>query len=232
MVDNRPVIGMIMLDTVFPRIPGDVGNPETFPFPVAYRMVSGASPKRVVKEADPALLMPFTEAARALADDGARAIVTSCGFLAMFQRELAAAVDVPVYSSSLLQIPMARAVIRSDQTVGVLTADAGALTPRHFAGVGVTDIPKAIVGMESRPEFSAVFLGGKKTIDSDACRREMVSAARELIHRYPTTGAVVMECTNMPPYARDVQATLNRPVFDAATLVHYARDAAVRTAFS
>jgi hypothetical protein len=122
-------------------------------------------------------------------------------------------------------------VIRSDQTVGVLTADAGALTPRHFAGVGVTDIPKAIVGMESRPEFSAVFLGGKRTIDAAACRREMVSAARDLVHRYPATGAVVMECTNMPPYAKDVQAAVNRPVFDAATLVRYARDAALRPAF-
>ena len=86
-----------MLDTVFPRIPGDIGNAATFSFPVRYKVVKGASPQRVVKEADTRLLEPFIEAARSLEKEGVKAIGTSCGFLAIFQRELADAVDIPVF---------------------------------------------------------------------------------------------------------------------------------------
>src|SRR5450830_1704998 len=99
------LIGIIMLDTVFPRIPGDVGNATTFPFPVRYKRVNGASVKRVVKEADPQLLQPFIEAAQELEMEGVKAITTSCGFLVMFQKQIADAVKIPVLTSSLLQVP-------------------------------------------------------------------------------------------------------------------------------
>ncbi|HHY91802.1 MAG TPA: aspartate/glutamate racemase family protein, partial [Firmicutes bacterium] len=101
------ILGIIMLDTRFPRLPGDVGNAATFPFPVRYEVVQGASPLRVVQEADPALLQPFIRAAQALQAAGVQAIATSCGFLALWQAELAAAVKVPLVTSSLLQVPLA-----------------------------------------------------------------------------------------------------------------------------
>ncbi len=157
---HDPAIGIIMLDTVFPRIPGDVGNQHTFSFPVRYRVVKGASPHRVVKEADPLLLQPFIEAARELEKQGVKAIATSCGFLAIFHQELVNAVHVPVFSSSLLQVHLAQAIIRNDQKVGILTAHAQSLTERHFASVGIDQYPKAVIGMETAQEFTDVFIEG------------------------------------------------------------------------
>lgn len=230
MPDNRTPcapIGVIMLETAFPRIPGDVGNPQTFPFPVVYHAVAGASPRRVVKEADPALLVPFIEAARALERQGVRAIATSCGFLAVFQRQLADAVNVPVFASALLQIGLARNVIRHDQAVGIITADSGSLTAAHFAGVGISPMPAAIVGMPPAGEFAAVFLGGKKALDVARCRQEMQTAAADLVRRHPNTGSIILECTNMPPYAADIRQATGLPVFDVVSLIHLARRAVV-----
>ncbi len=228
---HDPAIGIIMLDTVFPRIPGDVGNQHTFSFPVRYRVVKGASPHRVVKEADPLLLQPFIEAARALEKQGVKAIATSCGFLAIFHQELVNAVHVPVFSSSLLQVHLAQAIIRNDQKVGILTAHAQSLTERHFASVGIDQYPKAVIGMETAQEFTDVFIEGKRDIDIDKCRREMVAAALQLIDTHTDVGAIILECTNMPPYAQDIQAAVQLPVFDVVTLINYAYAAVVQQGF-
>lgn len=224
-------IGIIMLDTVFPRIPGDVGNATTFDFPVVYKIVKGASISRVVKEADPALIEPFIQAAQELEKEGVGAIATSCGFLAIFQKELSAAVNIPVLSSSLLQVPMAHAIINPGQKVGILTARATSLTEKHFAGVGINGIPVAVHGMEQAHAFSSAFIEGEKSLDVEAARKEMVKEALTLQDKHPSIGAVVLECTNMPPYAKDVQAALNLPVFDVVTLINYAFSTLVRKEF-
>src|SRR4051794_18491291 len=137
-----------MLDTSFPRIPGDIGNATSFDFPVRYQVVKGASPDRLVLERDPSLLNPFIAGARDLERAGVRAITTSCGFLALFHRELADSVRVPVFSSALLQVPLVHAMLRRDQRVGILTAHSGALTEQHFVGVGWSSekIPIKVVG--------------------------------------------------------------------------------------
>jgi Asp/Glu/hydantoin racemase len=214
-------IGIIMLDTVFPRIPGDIGNPDTFSFPVHYKIVQGASPQRVVKEADVRLLEPFKEAARSLEQQGVKAIATSCGFLAIFHRELADAVDIPVFSSSLLQVHLAHAAINRRRKVGVLTARARSLTERHFRGVGVQDIPMVVMGMEDAEEFTGVFIEGKASLDKEKVRKEMVRAAEKLAKSHPEIGALVLECTNMPPYAKAVQEVLKVPVFDVVTMIRH-----------
>lgn len=221
-------IGIIMLDTVFPRIPGDVGNAGTFSFPVRYKIVKGASPQRVVKEADPTLLQPFIEAARELEKEGVRAITTSCGFLAIFQKQLAEAVNVPVFTSSLLQIHLVQNIISSRQKVGILTARAQSLTPRHFAGVGLEGLEAVVVGMDEAEEFSSTFVEGKPQLDVERCRGEMVEAAQKMVAENPMVGAIVLECTNMPPFARAIQQTVKLPVFDVVTLINYIHSAVVK----
>src|SRR5688572_32269566 len=94
-------LGILMLEARFPRIPGDMGNATTWPFPVLYRVVGGASPEKVVLEGARGLLADFVEAAHELVRNGAEAITTNCGFLSLFQSELAAAVNAPVATSSL-----------------------------------------------------------------------------------------------------------------------------------
>ncbi len=221
-------IGIMMLETGFPRIRGDIGNAETFDFPVLYQTVKGASPQRVVIDADPSLLQPFIKAAQALVQRGAQALSTSCGFLAMFHRELVEAVEVPVYTSSLLQVHTGQALLRKNQRVGILTAREQSLTHKHLAGVGIQHYPLALVGMEEADEFSNVFLGRKCTLDTAKCRRELVDAALKLTRLHPTVGAIVLECTNMPPFSEAIRQATGLPVFDVVTMLNYAYSTLVR----
>ncbi len=215
-------IGIIMLDTAFPRIPGDVGNASTFPFPVRYLTVSGASPQRVVKEADPALLQPFIEAAQRLERDGVRAIATSCGFLAIFHQELVNSVSIPVYSTSLLQVYTAYAVLNRKKIVGIITARSQSLTAGHLAGIGIEHIPTVIAGMDESPEFTSTFIEGKSSLNIEQVRKEMVETATKLVKEYPAVGALVLECTNMAPFSKDIQEAVGLPVFDVVTMIKYA----------
>jgi len=215
---ERPAIGILMLETTFPRIPGDIGNPETFSFPVIYKTVSGATPKKVVIDADAGLIEGFINAGRELAAQGVKAITTSCGFLALFHRQLVEALPVPVYTSSLLQVHLAGTVIHRNQKIGIITARKQSLTDAHLAGVSIQDYPLVVVGMEDAEEFSAVFIGGQQTLNETKCRREMQSAALKLVNVHPEVGAIVLECTNMPPYADTVRQSTGLPVFDAVTM--------------
>ena len=213
-------IGILVLDTVFPRIPGDIGHAGTFPFPVLYHKVRNASPARVVREGDPALLEGFVAGARTLEASGVLAITTSCGFLALFQRQLAEAVRVPVFTSALQLVPLVSRMLGPDRAVGVLTVDGLALGPRHLAGAGLTeDIRLVIRGLERGHAFTPVLLENETELDVEAARRENVEAAREMVERHPEVGAIVLECTNMPPYAAAIREATGLPVFDITTLV-------------
>jgi hypothetical protein len=221
---NKPLVGILMLETTFPRIKGDIGNPQTFSFPVRYQTVNGASPQKIVIDADAGLIEDFINAGKVLVAQGVKAITTSCGFLALFHRQLADALPVPVFTSSLLQVRLAQSVIRSNQKVGIITIRRQSLTGAHLAGVGIKDCPLAVVGMEDAQEFSAVFIGGKPTLNEAKCRQEMQSAADQLMREHPDIGAIVLECTNMPPYADTVRQVTGLPVFDAVTMVNYAHN--------
>lgn len=219
-------LGILMLDTRFPRLKGDIGNARTFPFPVRYKTVRGASPSRVVLERDPSLLEPFIAGARELEAEGVQAVTTSCGFLAIFQRELAAALGVPVFSSSLLQVPFLYALFGGRGKAGILTARAASLGEPHFEACGIRGIPLILGGMEESPEFSRVFLGwagdGRDApIDSARVERELAETARSLVEREPDIRFLVLECTNMPPFRRAIREACGRPVFDIVTLARY-----------
>ena len=219
-------VGILMLDTQFPRIAGDMGNATTFPFPVRYHRVAGASPERVVRGGAEGLLPAFVEGARALEREGVGAITTNCGFLVKFQRELAAAVKVPVFTSSLLLVPLVHRMLPPERQVGVLTVNSATLTPEHLDAAGIgPDVPLAIAGMEGEKEFTRVLLGDELELDVDLAREEHVRVARRLLTEHPDVGAIVLECTNMPPYAADIQRATGLPVFDVLSLVHLVHDA-------
>lgn len=215
------IIGILMLDTKFPRICGDIGNAGTFSFPVKYKKVTGATSQRVVREADPTLIRPFIEAAQELEKEGVAAITTSCGFLAIFQELLANAVNVPVFASSLLQVPLVYRMLNKGQKVGIMTASKPHLTKLHFEGVGAADIPIVIYGMEKEEEFPKVFLDQKETLDVSKVEKEMVEVAKLMISENSDIGAIVFECTNMPPFRKAVHEAVNLPVFDIVTLTNY-----------
>jgi hypothetical protein len=217
-------LGILMLDTRFPRPPGDVGNATTWPFPTQYRIVKGADTSRIMGQApDPTLLEPFVEAARDLEAHGVRAITTSCGFLAIFQRELAAAVSVPVLTSALLQVPIAARLLRPDQKVAVLTEQPH-LTERHFQGVGwsAQDVPVVLESLPPDAVFPTVFIGNSLECDTDVLEREMVELARRTVRDHPEVGALVLECTNFVPYSQAMRRATGLPVYDLYTLVMWA----------
>jgi Asp/Glu/hydantoin racemase len=218
-------VGILILDTKFPRIPGDIGNARTFPFPVRYHRVRGATSDLVVRRGAEGLLAAFVEGARQLEREGVGAITTSCGFLVKFQRELAGAVGVPVLTSSLLMVPLVARMLAPGRRVGIITVNAATLGPEHLAGAGIgPDVPLTVVGMEGEKEFSRVLLGDELELDVDVAREEHVRVARRLVAD-PGIGAIVLECTNMPPYADDVRRETGLPVFDILSLVTMAHSA-------
>ena len=211
-------LGIVMLDTRFPRPLGDIGNPGTFAFPIRYRTVRGASPRRVVVERDPSLLAPFIDAARALEREGASAITTSCGFLALFQREMAEALRVPVWTSSLLLVAAIEERLDAGRRVGVVSADAASLTGEHLRAVGAS-VDTPVEGLAVGSAFRATLLDDRAELDGDEASRATVAAALRLVARRPDVAEIVLECTNLPPYADAVRAATGLPVHDITTLI-------------
>src|SRR5205814_1806086 len=160
-------VGILMLETRFPRIPGDMGNAETWPFPVLYKVVPGALPRRVVCERAEGLLDDFLAAAAELVRLGADGITTTCGFLSLYQREIAAHVGVPVATSSLMQIPFIERVLPPGKRVGVITISAVSLTEEHLVAAGA-DPKTAVVGTDNGREFSRVIINDEERLDAAA----------------------------------------------------------------
>ena len=212
------MLGVLMLETRFERLPGDIGHPATFDFPVRYFVVRGASARRVVGRTDPALLVPFVEAGRALVAAGADAITTSCGFLVLFQQALQEALAVPVWTSSLLLVAPLEAALAHGRRVGIVTVDAAALGAEHLHAAGAApDTP--IEGLAPGCAFQRCLLDGEPALDAEAACAETVAAAARLAARRPEIGALVLECTNMPPYADAVRRATGLPVHDLTTLL-------------
>jgi len=212
-------LGILMLEARFPRIPGDMGNALTWPFPVQYRVVRGATPERVVLNGAAGLLPDFLAAAADLVDLGCEAITTNCGFLALFQKELAAHVRVPVATSSLIQAPWVQATLPPGKRVGVISVSAGSLTPRHLEAAGVPP-GTPIAGTENGREFFRVLIKAEKEdMDVALAAQDILDAGRTLLQSHPDIGAIVLECTNMPPYAHALREATGLPVFDIYSLI-------------
>jgi hypothetical protein len=219
-------LGLLMLQTRFPRPPGDIGHPHTFAFPVRRVVVGGADPQRVVREEATGLVERFIDVARALVADGACSIGTSCGFLALHQCALSAALPVPVATSSLLQCAWLASVLPSGRKPGIVTIDKAALSPAHLAAVGVPP-GTPIEGVDPQGEFATRLLNDEPTLDLERAEAEVVAAAVRLTQTHPDVGAIVLECTNMPPYAAAVARATQRPVYDVVTLLNWLWSGAV-----
>ena len=222
-------IGILCLETYYGKVPGHIRNATTFDFPVVYKVVNGFTPKKVVDEADPSLLEPFIEAARELEQEGVRAITSSCGFLVLFQRELADSVSVPVYISGLIQVPMVHCMLRRDQKVGIFAAKKNKLTEEHLRAVGADAVPVCIAGMDEQEEFCDVIIDGKrKELNMDRLEKEVLSVVDILVRENPDMGALVLECTDLVPFAHLIQQRADVPIFDIITLTNMVYEAVLR----
>jgi hypothetical protein len=225
LADGMPevaALGIIMLNTRFPRVVGDIGNPETFAFPVRYRIVEQATVDRVVRAdgLSAALVDGFVAAAHELAAAGVAGLTTSCGFVAICQNELARRCPLPMVASSLCQVPLVQAALPAGRRVGVITIDARKLTPAHLAAVGApADTP--FVGTEGGAELTRVIERDLQELDPAKASQDVLDAGEALVAKAPDVGAIVLECTNMAPYARALALHLGLPVFDILSLLEW-----------
>lgn len=211
---QQPFLGILMLDTQFPRPPGDIGNADTWAqlgIPVRMLKVVGASPAKIVQDADPRFVQPFVDAAKALEGEGAALIATSCGFLAAYQTLLAASVGVPVVSSSLLQCADLPAP-------GIVTIAAASLSPRILQAAGVP-AGTPVQGVSPGGEFATRILRNEPQMDIAQAEADVVAAAIALQQAHPHIQSIALECTNMPVYRDAVAEATGLPTFDVVSLL-------------
>lgn len=224
-------VGVLMLDCNIPFIPGDVGNASTYDFPVQYLLVPGATGDAVVTRQDPALVPAFIAGAKQLVAQGVRAITGDCAYMGAYQKSVAEAVDVPVFLSSLMQVPLALSMLRELEKLAVIVANATTVSDRLLRPVGITEELAArcyIKGMEDKKHFSDTFLHETGELDIAAVEAEMVEAALEVLRDDPSVSAFLLECSDMPPYSAAIQAATGLPVFDWIGFINYVHHAVVR----
>ena len=225
MPDPDAPLGILMLDTRFPRPVGDGGNPLSYPFPAVVRRVEGASVARAVRGDPVVLLDAFIRGGEALVAQGCAAIVTTCGFLVPLQEALSRALPVPIGTSALTECVRVEVGLPPGQRVGVLSIAASALTPAHYRAARLA--PDTPVGSLEGGAFARAILGNGTGLDMEAARREHVAGARDLVARHPEVGAIVLECANMPPHAEAISQATGRPVHSILTLAARLREEAL-----
>jgi hypothetical protein len=215
----KPTLGVIMSDTHFRRPVGDVGNADSYDCPVIFHIARGVTSEMMVRAVPNAqLLATYLEGALALQARGAGVVTTTCGFLACLQEPIAAKLDVPFVSSSLLQIPMVHRLMGG--RVGIITADDAALTRAHLAAAGVDEsLPLAIAGLQRYPDFAEPVLRGKGDMDLAEVESCVLAAADGLLRDWPDITAFVLECHNLPPFSAALGARTGKPVFDILSLL-------------
>ena len=215
-------IGVIMLESRFPRLVGDIGNAKTFSFPVKYEIVKGYKPHNVVLELSLDDVKPFVKAAQQLEEHGVKAITTSCGFLALFQEEIAKCISIPFFSSALILLPFVSKMI-GDRKVLVVTANSDSLTKDHLVAVcGVLndDCKYDIVGTQKLNTFTNFTVQNWNAVDAQECENDLLNVINDAFIKNDY-GAILLECTNMPPFSDVIRKQFNVPVFDIVSLMNF-----------
>ncbi len=225
-------VGILYLDECwYPVLPGNVANLSTYDFPVRLKVVPNCNQARI-HAGDPTLLEEIIKAAKELESEGARAISAACGFFGNFQDKVAAAVNIPVYLSSIVQVPWIKTGLKPTQKIGMLTADAYGITPSLFKSCGTDDPSICIVKDLGRlPEFSAI-IESRGYFNNEKVRQEVVEAAVNMVAENPDIGAILLECSDLPPYAADIQKAVKMPVFDFISMIRWVHFATSQKPYS
>lgn len=212
-------VGILMVQSTFRRYLGDIGNAQTWTFPVQYKVVEGAIPSKMTDLHNSSLLEPFKRAADELIASGVDGITTTCGFLSIYQRELADYCSVPVATSSLLQVPMVERMLPTGKRVGILTYNGDVLNGPYLDAVGIAqDTP--VMGVPQDSSFVRWIKEGDNSVTFETLRAEVLATARRMVEQNPDVGALVLECTNLAPFSADISDALGIPVYDTLTMVN------------
>lgn len=230
-VSYGEAIGIILLENYVPFVPGDVANATTYSFPVRFRRVDGFTVERIFRH-DMTLLSDVLDAARDLQREGVRAITGDCGFMVIYQKELAAQLKIPIFMSSLLQIPFMEHLIADEHKIGIVTASATSLDDSVLKAAGASDPGRlAVRGLEHTEHFAKAVIDEIGELDTERVEKEVVSAARQLVADEPATRLILLECSLLPPYGAAVQDAVGLPVFDFVTMINHVFTAVVKRRF-
>ena len=226
-------IGILLIDCSTPFIPGDVGNASTYDFPVLYKKVPEVTLERLIDQGDESLIDNIIDAAKELERMGVRAITSDCGYMVRYQEKVAAAVNIPVILSSLVQLPLLERSIGPNQKIGIICANKKRLTPELLEISGLNSPSNVVIfGLEHQPNFRAPILDETGTLEPTKIQKEVVAVAANMIEAHPEVGPILLECSNLPPYANTVQQSTGRLVFDFTTLINLYFGAATRKPFT
>ena len=224
-------LGILVLDDAYPGFPGDVRNASAFPYPIQYEITEGVNCYTLVCEDDKTpCLEPIKRAAKNLERMGCRAIAAECGYFAYFQKDVAGYLDIPVFMSSLLQVPFIQQVIGPKKMVGIVCAQKRFLTETHLQNVGIDLNSNFIIaGAQDEygcPEFDNLWDHEKRPecpeIYYDKAEKDIVRTCVDFCKTNPNIRAIMLECTGMQPFARAIQREIDLPVFSWGTLLDYA----------
>ncbi|MEN8244243.1 MAG: aspartate/glutamate racemase family protein [Thermodesulfobacteriota bacterium] len=231
-VSSGEAIGILLLDTCVPFIPGDVANATTYSFPVRFQRVPGFTVARALAK-DPTVFDELLLAAKSLARQGVRAITGDCGFMGIHQQNLARELDIPVFLSSLIQLPFIGAIVGRNAKVGVITADSASLNTDLLTAVGVSDTSNLVItGLQDQPNFRKFALEETGILDTEAVEEEVVTTARRIKTDHKKVRALLLECSLLPPYGAAIQAAVNLPVFDYITMINFVFSAVVKREYN
>lgn len=227
-MEGEGFVGILSLDTAFPRVLGDAGNVDSYPMPARVKIVKDVDSTDIVRNGHlpTKTIDKFSDAAKELEQEGARAIVSTCGFLVTAQQKIASAVNIPVMVSSLSLYVSVKSVIDSNLKIGIVTASKANLGKAAFKAAGIDADKIEVVGLEDCREFHDVFLVPKDLqkhfINTGAVETALLDKIRNLLKSSSDIGALIFECGNLPPYSKKVQQEIGLPVYtilDAADLM-------------
>lgn len=212
-------IGVLKLNTNFPRLTGDIGNPDSFNFPVRYITVESAVPANitVADKLPDSIQNEFIAATDALVETDVSIITTTCGFLSTMQQSLASRSKIPVICSALELLPLLVSIHGSAHRIGVLTFNKETLNEIHTSGV----TPAAIEGLLPTDHLRKVISEDLVDIDEKTALENVTSACARLIASAPQTSAILLECTNLSPYKHTLKEQFRLPVYDVVDAVHW-----------
>jgi len=201
---------------------GNSTNPKSYTYPVDMRHIEGACTETIINHPSDEVCNRFIEVGKEMQAEGIKAITGSCGFNAIFQKRVSEALDIPVFLSSLLQVPFAAQIIPPNKKVAVMTAYGSALTADHFEYCGWKDMSRIIVlGLENCPEWNSIFEKEEEKVNMDLVREEIMTTALNAVKEHPEIGAFVLECTDLPPFGPAIREATGLPVFSFQTMIDY-----------
>lgn len=225
-------VGILHLDDVwYPMVPGNVVNAWTYDFPVRLKAVKGLDTP-TLHSGKPEVFELILAAAKELEKEGCRAISAACGFFGHFHRQLAEEMDIPVGLSSLVQVPWIQSTMKSSAKIGILTANAVAISDSLLEHCGIDSSDRLVIADLRHGENFSAIMEDRGSFDNAGTRREVVSAAVKLVEENPDIGAILLECSDMPPYASAIQAVTKRPVYDFITLIKWLNQSAMQRPYS